>query len=245
MPPEAPALNDPAARTATGEIKDQSNPNTNPETKPEVKEPEKKEEPKVEPKTGEDGKTLLTEGDKDAKGEKKEAPAGPPEKYDFKAPEGWEAKGWELDPAVIEKAVPIFKELGLSNEAGQKLVNLYAAESAREHEAAMQLVVDQRKEWVDAVKADPDLGSKLPEIKTGISKAIDSLGPELAKSFRAAMDLTGAGDNPAFIKGFWKLAQPWIEGKHVPAGGQTKEGTTRPGDNTRPSAAKALYPSLP
>src|SRR5437016_8728617 len=56
-----------------------------------------------------EGKTLLTETKIDEK--------VVPEKYDFKAPEDWNGKGWELDPATVEAATPIFKELGLNRKS--------------------------------------------------------------------------------------------------------------------------------
>jgi hypothetical protein len=58
------------------------------------------------------------------------------------------------------------------------------------------------------------------------------------------MDLTGAGDNPAFIKAFWKLSQHVVEGKPAPGGGPSPHGQVAVGQAQRPSIAQAMYPSL-
>jgi hypothetical protein len=58
------------------------------------------------------------------------------------------------------------------------------------------------------------------------------------------MDYTGAGNNPAFIKAFWKMAQALTEGGHVAGTGPAPIGQKPPGAAERPTAAKALYPNL-
>jgi hypothetical protein len=51
------------------------------------------------------------------------------------------------------------------------------------------------------------------------------------------MDLTGAGDNPAFIKVFTKMAARMSEGKPVDAG--------KPPGGAKPTPAQSMYPKLP
>ena len=57
--------------------------------------------------------------------------------------------------------------------------------------------------------------------------------------------LTGAGDHPAFVKAFNKLAAFVTEGSHVSGKGPSDLGQQKPGAPTKPSAAQALYPNLP
>ena len=234
MPPETQSEGTPPPQTATGEIKDQSSIlGTPPETT--TPPPPKDSSPK-ETSTDE-GKTLLTKKD--------EAPEGAPEKYEtFKPPEGWSDKGWELDTAILDQAVPLFKELGLTQANAQKLVDFYATTSAKASEASTQAVIEQNDKWVAQVKADPEIGPRLNTVKATVAKAIDSLGPELGSAFREAMDYTGVGNHPAFIKAFYKLAQRLTEGSHVSGNGPAETGQTRPGSAPR-SAAAALYPNLP
>lgn len=223
--------NDPAARTPTGEIKNlaaetkvdpKTDPVVDPAAKPVV-------DPAVKPKEGE---TLLTKKD-DVKAEV-------PEKYEaFKVPEGY-----KLDDKVNEEASTMFKAMGLNQENAQKLVDFYVAKANEAAEAPFKLMNETREGWRNEIKADKELGSKLPEVKTAVSKAIDGLGDaKLAADFRAAMDITGVGDHPAFIRAFYKLAQQVNEGKAVTPGNPSKLGQQAPGAAPK-SAAAAMYPNL-
>lgn len=239
--------NDAAARTATGELKDQSGQTTQTST---TKDAGSEKDP-TQDKTAQEGKkdgddvSFLNDkegktDDKEAKEGKEGAKTGAPEKYEaFKLPEGFEA-----NEEVMTEASGVFKELGLPQEGAQKLVDLYAKQAQAAANAPVEYWQKMQKDWVAEIKADKDLGGKLPEVRSTISKAIDTLGP-LAAPFREAMDLTGAGNNPAFVRALYKLAQSLTEGAHVSGGGPSVAGQTEPGKSTRPSAASALYPNLP
>lgn len=230
-----PLANDPAARTPTGEIVDQAAPKST--TTPASPEQPTTSTPSTDKPT-EDGKTLASKAT-----EKAEAPAGAPEKYsDFKAPEGY-----EVDAEAIAKATPIFKELGLSQDQAQKLVDLYADASLKASQAPYEMYETMRNDWRDKVIKDPAIGDGTglkPEVKATLGRAIDSLPADVARDFRAAMDLTGAGDNPAFIKAFYNLAQRMGEGTTVRGSNPSEFGQRAPGSKPA-SAAAALYPNLP
>lgn len=193
--------------------------------------PKPTSEAKVEPKA----KSLLNEPEKEGDKPKVE---GVPEKYEpWKLPEGF-----TMDEAVSTKVNDTFKELGISQEAGQKLVDLYAEQIQGAINAPVESYLDLRKGWRDEVAKDPEIGKIMPEVKQTISRALDGLGqPELATAFKEAMDLTGAGDHPAFVKAFYYLAQKAVEGKHVSGKGPTDQG--KPKTPTTP--AQAMYPNLP
>lgn len=243
MPPDQPLPNSTESRTTTGEIKDQSPTKTTDQTQgsdqtstsnQNQQQPPKATDTKPEPgKEGE--KSLLNKDEK-----KPDASQGAPEKYEFKAPEGY-----ELDEKAIEAATPVFKELGLSQEAAQKLVDLYSNMSKETAEAPYKLWQDMNKKWADEVKADPQLGPRLDQVKQNVSRALDSIGdPALTTAFKEAMDLTGAGNHPAFVKVIDRLAAHFIEGKHVSGNNPSPHGQTAPGAAPQ-SAAKAMYPNLP
>jgi hypothetical protein len=169
-----------------------------------------------------------------------ETPAGAPTEYSqFTVPDGY-----ELDPGVAKEASSIFKTMNLNQTQAQQLVDFYTkktAESANQPYTAWQ---EMQEQWVKEVKADPQIGPKLNDVKTTIARAIDGLNdPKLAASFREAMDYTGAGNNPAFIKALYKLAQMVTEGGHVAGTGPSSPGQRRA--NEVPSAARAMYPNLP
>ena len=109
-----------------------------------------------------------------------------------------------------------------------------------------------RNTWKAQVDSDPTIKSAVMDgktgteaVKLGIGKVLGALNdPGLAADFKQAMDITGAGDNPAFIKAMWKIAGFVTEGKHVGGNNPSPHGQTPPGA-PRPDAASALYPNLP
>jgi len=130
----------------------------------------------VEGNTGDTGTS--TEGSTDVGGKKTEENVDTvPEAYaDFTMPEGV-----ELDQSALDAYSPVFKELGLTQEQAQKLVDLRAGEiqagSDRQVEAFNQL----KQEWVDQVKSDKEIGGDNFEENVGLARAaLDKLGtPEL------------------------------------------------------------------
>lgn len=215
-------------RTETGEIKPPtSTAPTVGETKTDLGETStEKAEPKAETKP-----SVLNQKDLQ----------GAPEKYeDFKVPEDF-----ELNEDVMAKATPMFKELGLSQAGAQRLIDFYAEQQKDALEAPFKTWADTQQKWVDEVKADPEIGGKLPEVKATVAKALDALGDQkLASEFKAAMDYTGAGNHPAFVKAFYKMALAMTEGGHVAGKGPSPLGQRGPGVAPE-SAAKAMYPNLP
>ncbi len=167
---------------------------------------------------------------------------GAPESYTFKAPEGV-----KLDDKAIAEVTPLFKEMKLSQTSAQKLVDFYAKAQVSEAKRAAEAVTSMRTEWRDAVMKDAELGPKLDTIKADIGKAILQAAngdAKLVGDFKAAMDLTGAGDNPAIIKMINRLSAAVNEGTHVTGSGPSEHGQVANGRASRPSAAEALYPTL-
>lgn len=109
-------------------------------------------------------------------------------KYDFKMPDGVEA-----DEKTLADFTKFAKELKLSPESAQKLVDLRSAAvvAAKEQHAATV------KGWADEVKADKELGGdKLAENLAVAKKAIDLGPPEL----KALLESSGLGNHPAVFK---------------------------------------------
>lgn len=223
-PAQQPLPNDPASRTPDGQIKDASATTT-------------PQDSTTEPTTSstEPSKDQQPADDKTKSADK---PAGPPEKYEFKAPEGF-----TLDDAAIDSFSAKAKELGLSQEAAQSLVDFYADLAKTAANAPFQAYQDTRAGWVKEVIADKALGNGKDglsaETQAAIGRVKDLLDPDLRSAFEEAMDFTGAGDNPAFIRTMLALSKYAVEGRPVPAGNPSTPA------NKAPSAAQALWPSLP
>lgn len=165
--------------------------------------------------------------------------AGAPDAYDFKAPEGV-----TLDKDLIAEASPIFKELGLSQEAAQKLVDLYTAKSSKTNESLTSAVENMRAEWRSAVMADKDIGGKLDQVKVELGRAKDRLPPAVRSAFDEALNITGMGDHPAIVKGIYEFAKLVNEGTPVSGSAPSPHGQSKDGTVSRPSIAGALYPNL-
>jgi hypothetical protein len=233
-PTPPPLPNDAAARSLTGEILEPS------QIKP--------AEPKTPP-SGDPPSSTTPEPKPGEKPEDKPPTQGAPETYaQFKLPDGL-----TLDSKQTEAATAIFKELNLTQDAAQRLVDFHAQQLIDAAKAPENTYTQTREKWVSEVKADAEIRGAVSGDKTGldavkldIGRALNSLGdPKLVANFREAMDVTGAGDNPAFIKAFWKLSQHVTEGKHVTGSNPSPHGQRAPGATDRPEAAKALYPNLP
>jgi hypothetical protein len=232
-PPQTPLPNDQAARSPTGEILEPSQIATKPAVKA--------GDPPVQTSTS----TVPELKPADAK---PSATTGAPEAYtDFTAPEGY-----TLDKAAIDAFTPIAKELGLSQEQAQKLVGFHTAQMIEAAKAPAATYEATRTAWQAQVRADPDLAKAVNGDKTGldavkldIGRALTAIGdPVLAGEFKSAMDLTGAGDHPAFVKTLWKLAQFATEGKHVTGTNPSPHGQQAPGTQAKPTPAAAMYPNL-
>lgn len=152
------------------------------------------------------------------------------DKAALKAPEGM-----ELDAGMLEKFEPIAKELGLTTESAQKLVDFHMKTIQDVAGANQRAFEELQKTWIDKVKADPQMGDTnglRPEVKKVVADALARYGDD---ETRQALAYTGAGNNPAIVRTFFKMARALSEGGMI-AGG-TPSRPTGPG-------ASAMYPEL-
>lgn len=208
------------------------------------------------PKTVTDGQTLSTENTSnlsesekklageeikpaEAEGEKKPAVEGVPEKYEFKnLPEG---------VTVPDDTAAMFKEKGLNQEQAQSMVDYYLKKSAEAARQPYDTWQKMNKDWLETIQKDVEYKSDMKGVVTSISRLIDGVtgnDAALNKEFRAGMDLTGAGNHPAFVKFMYRLSQQMNEGSYVKPGGPSPLGQRAPGAGERPSPARALFPGL-
>lgn len=186
-----------------------------------------------------------TDGDKKPEDKKDEKPTGAPEKYEaFKVPDGK-----ELSPELVTQAEATFKELNLSQEQGQKLVDLWNAQTSNLSDRLDQMVADQRNAWRGEIAKDKTLGNGVDNLsdasKKSIADAISWTGDaKTQEALKSALDLTGAGDHPDIVRAFVAFGKKLGEATLVKGGGPTKEGQSKDG-SSKPSPAQALYPNLP
>lgn len=122
------------------------------------------------------------------------AAPGAPEAYEFKAPEGV-----TLDEGMVKDFSGIAKELNLTQDQAQKIVDLQAAAQQKQADAFKEQV----QGWRDAVQADKDFGGdKLPQTIADAQKAIDLMPAGVRDEVKQLLDSTGFGNHPAVVKGF-------------------------------------------
>ncbi|HIF6607538.1 peptidase [Serratia sp. TKO39] len=150
-------------------------------------------------------KDAKEKADKEAaeKAEKEKKPAAP-EKYEFTPPEGQ-----ELDANALAVFEPIAKELGLSQEQAQKLVDIYPQIQQQQAEAWSKQVAD----WGEQVKADKEIGGDKFNASVGAAqRALDQFGnPEL----REYLNASGLGNHPALVRFCAKVGKAMAEDTFV------------------------------
>ncbi|OBU04833.1 peptidase [Morganella psychrotolerans] len=145
-------------------------------------------------------------GAEQPKTDPKAAPGKPavavPEKYEFKTGEGQ-----ELDAEAVKAFEPIAKELNLSNDQAQKLVDVYGSKimpKLVEQQAAQWQ--QQIEQWAEQVKADKALGSD--ESIGSAQKAMDKFGTPELKTY---LNDTGLGNHPELVRIFANIGKAMSE----------------------------------
>jgi hypothetical protein len=148
---------------------------------------EAKAEVKPEVEAKEDGATesLLSDESKS----ETEQESNVPENYEFVAPEGV-----ELDSQMIEAFKPLAKELSLSQEAAQKLVDLVASKSQEAMDAQRKQEAQMISDWQKEITSDPGHKQMLVAAKLTVSK-FGKDNPEFEKLTKSWL-----GSHPGFVK---------------------------------------------
>lgn len=172
------------------------------------------------------GTDLLTGDtpDEAAEQEAEGAKEGAPEAYEFKAPEGQ-----EFDPSVISAFSEVAKELNLSQENAQKLLDRMSPVIDARQQAAVETL---RTQWADEAKGDQEFGGEKLDASLGVAKkALDQFGSAPLKQM---LKETGLGNHPEVIRLFVKVGQAISE-----------DGVVM-GKQARPAKAPEhkLYPSM-
>ena len=166
--------------------------------------------------------------EKDAKADK---PAGAPEKYEFKPVEGG-----ELDSAIVDTFAEAARELNLTQEAAQKLVDRMAPKMVQRQ---LEKHVEIRGQWADDSRSDKEFGGDKLAANLAIArKPLDMFGtPQL----RELLNTSGLGDHPEVIRLLYRFGRAVSEDGYV---GQS-QGAARTTSRDFSSAASALYPNSP
>ncbi|MDF3570907.1 peptidase [Enterobacter cloacae] len=166
---------------------------------------------------------LAADKAKAEKAEKEQKPEGAPEKYEFKAGEGV-----ELDTEALKDFEPVARELNLTNEQAQKLVDAYPKILAGVQQRQAEAWQKQTEGWAETVKADKEIGGdKLTANLSAAQRALDQFGTPELKEY---LEGTGLGNHPELVKAFIKIGKAMSEDGMVDGSNQGQR-----------SAAEVLY----
>jgi len=167
----------------------------------------------------------VKDGDQKPEGEKPEekAKSDVPESYEFKIPEGM-----AIDEALVESFSPLAKELGLTQDKAQQLVDFYAKQEAGRAEVWTQT----QATWAQETKADKEIGGDAFDKNVAIAnQAVSKFGsPEFVKALKD----TGVANHPEFVRFCLRVGKA-ISEDTVATGAQ--------GGGDR-SAADVLFPTM-
>lgn len=152
------------------------------------------------------GKEPEVKAEGEGGGDAEAVPAGAPEAYELTL------EGVTLDPELVAEAEPIFRDLNLTNDQANALLPLAPKLMEKAQNAVVQQMIEQgaqqRKAWLDAFNADPDIGGgKREETIHLAAKGLDALGFKDGHPFRAALNETGFGNHPDMIRAFRQIGQ--------------------------------------
>ena len=152
-------------------------------------------------------------------------PQGAPETYEFKAPEGK-----EFNPEVLAEFSAVAKELNLSNESAQLMLDKIGPALANKQQAMIDAA---REQWATDSKSDKEFGGdKLNENMAVAQKALETFGtPEL----RTLLNESGIGNHPEIIRAFYRAGKAISEDGYVAGKG---------GNTSAPSIAQQMYPNM-
>lgn len=136
-----------------------------------------------------DDKTGGDTGDVGAEG----SDAVPDTYADFVMPEGI-----SVDETALTEAVPIFKELGLTQAQAQKLVDIEAKRVQASSEKSIEAFTQQKSEWRKQAENDKEFGGdKFEENVKVAQSAMNRFGtPEL----KQVLEEYGIGNHPEFVR---------------------------------------------
>ena len=153
--------------------------------------------------------------------------AGAPEVYEFKA-----AEGQTFDPEFVKSYSEVARELNLTQEAAQTMIDKVGPVLAQQQAAQIAQV---RNDWAEASKTDKEFGGAQFDENLAIAK--QSIDKFATPEFKQMLDDTGLGNHPEWIRYCYRVSKAFapdtLETGH-------KEGDAAPKDFN--SMASRLYP---
>lgn len=124
-----------------------------------------------------------------------------PESYEFEAPEGM-----ELDESLIGELSEVSKDLGLTQEQAQTLLDRMGPAMAQRQAEQIEALHQQ---WAEEAKADKEFGGdKLNDSLSHAKRAMDQFATDDLKSL---LNETGMGNHPEVVRFFVRVGKATSE----------------------------------
>lgn len=163
-------------------------------------------------KAADDTKTAAEKKAADEKAAANDTKTNPFKVEEIKLPEGM-----VIDPAVSKDFTAIVNEGGIPRDVVAKLIDLQAGFMKSTSERDTANWTKTQDEWKANVMADKVIGGdKNPEAMARVAFLRDTYGKDIP-DLKQALDMTGAGNHPGFIKWIVNISQDLVEGKMVSA----------------------------
>lgn len=231
--PAAPAVPDAAAVEAAAKAEAERVAKLTPEQKKE--ETDAKAKTEADAKAEADRVAKLTpeqkkvEADAKAKADADAKAKLVPDKYELKLPDGL-----TLDAEVSGEFEKTAKELGLSQDAAQRLYDLGAKATQRNTAALLTNVKALQDSWLASSTADKEFGGENLAKNMAVAKTALRFGsPELVK----VLNESRLGDHPEVIRWMYRVGKAMAEDTFTPGGQPISR------DASEAAMAKRLYPN--
>jgi len=153
------------------------------------------------------------------------------------APEAYKAfdlpEGFELSEEFSGRFSEAAKDMNLTQDQAQFLINMQTDLQTSNVEALAENWTSLKNEWQSETKKDKEIGGKEFSANLGVAKqALEKFGtPELSE----AVELTGMGNHPEFIRLLYRVGKTLKEDKVMVEGANTSAPVDR---------AKVLFPDM-
>lgn len=168
------------------------------------------------------GEGQKTSEEKDGEADKSKEDGVPDEYKDFNLPDGM-----ELDQVAMDKFKPLAKELELTQDQAQKLVDFYNDGAKTSADESQTYYSDLMTEWQETVRSDKELGGQNFDASLSFARsALDAFAtPELYEVFEA----TGMGNHPEVVRVFARIGKA-VKDDMIRVGNTSTTGPKDPAD---------------
>lgn len=164
---------------------------------------------------GSQGDSGSPDADQAPDGKGGESPPSPPERYEFKVPDGV-----QLDEDLTSTMTEIWRNANLPLEVVQAQVDQFVAYQQRQAEAFAEAIEQrsnqQKIDLLELTKKDPELGGdNLKATAITVQRVVSMFGND---TVREIMDRWPEANHPEILRMFRKLGEHFNEDSHIPAG---------------------------